>query len=268
MKPRNREVNIFNMSLLDILCGALGAFCFMMLVLFPFWKPGGPNAVDAEKKAQELMQQMEELKKAVANSPGGGGDIAQKLGQLQQQMQQQQGELNRAMRDLEESKQKVQQLEIRNPIEVIAMWRTAKHDVDIYLQSNYVGANKHRPPDFDPTKKQGQTFFGEGYIDCSSGPCSDIWTIRDTPAGGEIKIYYRFFQANGNPDPVSVYGYFLNNGDFYRLPIVELKTEKTGAFLGTIFVKADYKIEFKPAPEYAAAYKKMMDAEKQPPPPK
>ena len=39
MKARNREINIFNMSLLDILCGALGAFCFMMLVLFPYYKP-------------------------------------------------------------------------------------------------------------------------------------------------------------------------------------------------------------------------------------
>ena len=37
MKPRNREINIFNMSLLDVLCGALGTFCFMMLVLFPFY---------------------------------------------------------------------------------------------------------------------------------------------------------------------------------------------------------------------------------------
>jgi hypothetical protein len=35
MKARNREINIFNMSLLDILCGALGTVCFLMLVLFP-----------------------------------------------------------------------------------------------------------------------------------------------------------------------------------------------------------------------------------------
>ena len=36
MRARPREVNIFNMSLLDILCGALGAFCFMMLVALPY----------------------------------------------------------------------------------------------------------------------------------------------------------------------------------------------------------------------------------------
>jgi hypothetical protein len=35
VKPRNREVNIFNMSVLDLLTGALGAFCFLTLALFP-----------------------------------------------------------------------------------------------------------------------------------------------------------------------------------------------------------------------------------------
>ncbi|GAB4409901.1 MAG: hypothetical protein OHK0021_19640 [Bryobacter sp.] len=37
MRASRREVNIFNMSLLDILCGALGAFCFLTLTLFPYY---------------------------------------------------------------------------------------------------------------------------------------------------------------------------------------------------------------------------------------
>ena len=41
MRARPREINIFNMSLLDILCGALGAFCFMMLVALPYYSSGG-----------------------------------------------------------------------------------------------------------------------------------------------------------------------------------------------------------------------------------
>ena len=53
MSGGNREVNIFNMSLLDILCGALGAFCFMMLVLFPYWRPGGADAATTEKQAKK-----------------------------------------------------------------------------------------------------------------------------------------------------------------------------------------------------------------------
>ena len=37
MRTRNREVNIFNMSLLDILTGMMGAFLFLMLGLVPYY---------------------------------------------------------------------------------------------------------------------------------------------------------------------------------------------------------------------------------------
>jgi hypothetical protein len=37
MRARSREVNIFNMSLLDILTGMLGAFLFLMLGLVPYY---------------------------------------------------------------------------------------------------------------------------------------------------------------------------------------------------------------------------------------
>jgi len=56
MKPRKREVEIFNMSLLDILCGALGAFCFMMLALFPDYvhaRKAGIKPKTAAEKAQD-----------------------------------------------------------------------------------------------------------------------------------------------------------------------------------------------------------------------
>ena len=67
MKRRNREVNIFNMSLLDILCGTLGAFCFLMLALLPdhlkakqlqeqierMSTPAGKNAEARAKKAEQ-----------------------------------------------------------------------------------------------------------------------------------------------------------------------------------------------------------------------
>lgn len=51
MARRKREINIFNMSLLDILCGALGAFCFMMLPLLPSYKP--PGAETATRETQQ-----------------------------------------------------------------------------------------------------------------------------------------------------------------------------------------------------------------------
>jgi hypothetical protein len=65
MKVRRREVNIFNMSLLDILCGALGAFCFMMLALFPAYieaqkHKASPDAEERARLAEERAERAEQ----------------------------------------------------------------------------------------------------------------------------------------------------------------------------------------------------------------
>lgn len=56
MRARRREINIFNMSLLDILCGALGAFCFMMIVALPYYIPPGSGL--ELRKAQEETERL------------------------------------------------------------------------------------------------------------------------------------------------------------------------------------------------------------------
>ncbi len=64
MRARRREINIFNMSLLDILCGALGAFCFMMLVALPYYIPPG-SGLELRKAQQEtdrLLRAVESMK--------------------------------------------------------------------------------------------------------------------------------------------------------------------------------------------------------------
>ena len=70
----NREVNIFNMSLLDILCGTLGAFCFLMLALLPdhlkakqlqeqIDRMSTPDGMNAEARAKKAEQDAEEAKR-------------------------------------------------------------------------------------------------------------------------------------------------------------------------------------------------------------
>jgi hypothetical protein len=62
MRAGNREVNIFNMSLLDILCGALGAFCFMMIALLPHYakaSKSGDGMSDSEKRELEARRHYE-----------------------------------------------------------------------------------------------------------------------------------------------------------------------------------------------------------------
>jgi len=78
MKPRNREVNIFNMSVLDLLTGALGAFCFLTLALFPYYfkarnvsaAGAGADAANASLKAHN-----ESLKAQIAAERAAGNQM-------------------------------------------------------------------------------------------------------------------------------------------------------------------------------------------------
>src|SRR3981081_391326 len=95
MRARRREINIFNMSLLDILCGALGAFCFMMLVLLPYYKPPGSAADLRKQEAQtdDLLKQLEKLREAAKDSAL-AQQMADLVRQLQDQIKQLQGQVN------------------------------------------------------------------------------------------------------------------------------------------------------------------------------
>lgn len=92
MRASRREVNIFNMSLLDILCGALGAFCFLTLTLFPYYgkKEGEAGARIAEAKniLQAAKNKLMELEHATRENPD-----AQAAKQAQEKVRQLQAEL-------------------------------------------------------------------------------------------------------------------------------------------------------------------------------
>ena len=64
MRARNREINIFNMSLLDILTGMLGAFLFLMLGLLPYYsKVAKGKQIDPEelRRLREENQRLQNM---------------------------------------------------------------------------------------------------------------------------------------------------------------------------------------------------------------
>lgn len=65
MKPRKRDIEIFNMSVLDLLTGALGAFCFLTLALFPSYYAylAHEHAVAKENAAQKIKKVHKETPK-------------------------------------------------------------------------------------------------------------------------------------------------------------------------------------------------------------
>ncbi|MBI4906007.1 MAG: hypothetical protein HY820_20405 [Acidobacteria bacterium] len=272
MKPRNKEVNIFNMSLLDILCGALGAFCFMMLVLFQYWKPEGPettkvkvDTAQMEQKIQDLLKQMKNMSnlppEAAARMKQLEEDFArlqQMTNQLKAQLQQAQAQTqaykrqaDQARAELDDSKKELQKFKNRNPVTVVLTTTSAAHDVDLYVQDS-----KMDKPDV--AKVQGVKWNGDVFYNAVRGPASDVWMMRDAPAG-EYKVYYKFLEKGGNPGPARVEGYYLHNSSIVRMPAIEIANDHQVASVGSIMVKPDMSSGFKPTPEYAEAYQRMIE---------
>lgn len=111
MRRRSREINIFNMSLLDILCGALGAFCFMMLVLMPYYKPP-KEQMDIQKKQREVEEELKklaEMKDKISDAEM-ARDLEDLVKKLQDQIKELQGRLNQALAENQQLKEDMERL--------------------------------------------------------------------------------------------------------------------------------------------------------------
>src|ERR1700730_9812999 len=142
MRARRREINIFNMSLLDILCGALGAFCFMTLVALPYYKPGaGTKAQTREnqQKNDELMREIEKLKDQLGN-PDAAEDLQELLKKLQAQIQSPQGQVNQLTSENDkltaDNKELYRRLRLKSPFMIVLSAGETQQDLDIYVRDD------------------------------------------------------------------------------------------------------------------------------------
>ena len=93
MKRRNREINIFSMSALDLFASALGAFILITIVLFPFF----PNTGDSPERVAEVRA---EIAEQIAS-------MEQALGAAQQELQNSQSQLAATTTQLDASQEEV-----------------------------------------------------------------------------------------------------------------------------------------------------------------
>lgn len=111
MRARRREINIFNMSLLDILCGALGAFCFMMLVALPYYIPPGSGLElrKAQEETDRLLLAITQLKERLPDEKS-IEEMERLLRELEAQIKALQGRVNILTAKNEELRGQVDQL--------------------------------------------------------------------------------------------------------------------------------------------------------------
>lgn len=262
MKSGNREINIFNMSLLDILCGALGAFCFMMLALFPYYKPKlvqnlGANTATADPKS--LAEAEAEIRAARAQ-----------IQKLQAMIQALRSNNRQLQAQLAAAQQQNRQLNLRRPILETTLWKLQPEEgpnsaaadvppgerVDTWL----VDAHPASPKDqqrivFDPSSPP-KTFWGGDLNYIYNGtPGATSFVLRDRPSNYDYDVYVNWVPLQ-NGTPANVLTTFVlqdtmgpSQGLLFRSPWFVLGPQKRYFKAGTIHVDQNSRASFAPSEE-------------------
>ena len=257
MKRRNREVNIFSVSLMDILCGALGAFCFMTIVLLPYYSPEAAGAKELKQKQAAMQAELEKLRGALGSTPG-GQQALQQLQELERRIQNLQGDLNRKSKELEDAEKKARALQARNPVVVILRWET-KANLDLYVRTVDL-SGKRSAPAMDPAKFQYHPYPGDAQLGSESGPSVEVMLSRDAPQGWAFDVYYKWRAGDSASGSTDARGFFMNEGKLIPLPAAALAGPGSGVYAGRLTPQVSGLAKFEAAPELALSYQKDLEA--------
>jgi HPt (histidine-containing phosphotransfer) domain-containing protein len=188
MKKRNREIQIFSLSALDLFCGAMGAFMLLALIALPYYKKNLP-----------LQREISELRAKVEN-------LTSVTQQLQNALQQSQDALQQAQ-------QRVAQLQdelAQTFLVVVIAWET-KADIDLHVYTprgshySYESHNRRRN-----TSEQRPHFPAEDAelsMDMRVGG-AEVWQMIKAEHG-KYTIALRNFNNRGSATPTTVQGLVL-----------------------------------------------------------
>lgn len=220
MKRPNREINIFNMSALDLFASALGAFIIITVILFPYYLKNS----EAVQKMREAQQQAQQAQQQLQQTQ-------QQLAQCQQQNAQQQQQLQQAQQQTAQCLAKLSQTFLA----VVMKWPTAKHDVDLHVvnpagQEFYYSKNNRNRQDYADAA-------AELSVDTIHGPGIEIWEQAQADPGS-YQVYYNLYSRHEGGPQTPVSGNVYYRDGMKKLPDITLSREQTKVPVATIVVGA------------------------------
>ncbi|HNR76909.1 MAG TPA: hypothetical protein PKM48_07240 [Parvularculaceae bacterium] len=280
MRPRNREINIFSLSLMDVISGAMGAFLIIMIILARYYvfDPEVSQNVDELKLrldaavkglnsirggTEEIFDELiksdrgarteglesgEAIEQIEALSRGIREDVDRvnfQLGEVQGQLKEVEKDLQEKSAQLTRAEDRMKELEKRNPLAATIFWGCAAN-VNLFIESDrtFVGSDL---PDvfFDPRVVRYQNFLGDAGSDFSSGPGADTSMIGEAVSGTNYKIFVYLAPPAPADAECWVTGSIIGYRSFFaNLPKTTLTAAAPYDYLGAVSVGDDYKFSF------------------------
>jgi hypothetical protein len=271
---KNREINVFSTSAIDLFASSMGVFILLVVITLPFYtKTSTTKSQDLqlkEKEIQELRQQLnaelkkieplqkqiEELKKIKLPAepktlppPDDSTELKQKVATLQKQVEAREEEIKKiqdsleemenqekTIESLEEQLEKVKAIQLRHFLVIVLKWSTERHDIDLELQS---------PEGLTYNFKTKNHAKGSGQfaLDSRTGPGAELWQSANAPSG-RYKVRASFYNNYGNKSPAKISLTALSQTGTYDLPAFEMDFDKQKNKEITFTLADDGKINF------------------------
>lgn len=225
MKIRNRDLNIFSMSALDLFASALGAFIVLAVIALPFFP--NTHTIDDEEMAErmgEVEAELEQTREELAAETAEHEETREALAECEADA----AETAARLEETEEALGQCEQAAEANFLLVLISWGT-NDDVDLHVtdpdgREFYYSSRRHAGT---------QARFEE---DNTRGPGNEVWVHPDvTP--GEYQIEYNMFSKRAN-DPATVRGAALHRNGRSEFPEMDLRRDERRTAV-TIVVDAD-----------------------------
>ncbi len=281
MKPRNREINIFSLSLMDVISGAMGAFLIVMVLLSQYYVFDPETSEDADDLRQRLdaaiaglsvvrngtEQIFSELisSNEGASTTGIGGaenaadiealaeGVAADIDRVSNHLEAVHVEMNRLEEDLQQANAQlaraeglVERFEMRRPLVVGAHW-DCDANIDLFIESDRVSVDTNTGSAlFDPRARAQQNFTGDATSDTTRGPASEMSLVSETPKNSRYKIFINLMA--GPVDVVcGVVTHALGYDGFFAVPpVATLTFAESFEYLGAVTVDDAWRVAYRP----------------------
>ncbi len=255
MKSRNRELNIFSMSALDLFASAMGAFILIAFVLFPYF----PNTGDSAERVAEVRAQIEQVQNELQAVRGelsacedqqrasvsrdALGACESRNQQLESQLascedqqrrsvpQNALGECESRNQDLEAQIESCEERAKKKFLLIIMSWRTSD-DIDLHVVDPAGREFYYQQPSFSGSQAKLEE-------DNTSGPGNEIW-LHPIAEAGTYKVYYKYYKNKSNTNRgVNIRGGVLTPEGQTSLRQTRLSTEGEKKLVATINVDTE-----------------------------
>lgn len=220
MRRPRRETQIFSLSMMDVISGAMGAFLIIMVVLMRYYKEDEEITAQREqlqRQLQDIRRQVDEAIQQLQNTTDVDiEELLRRLEALKQQLAEAERQMNRLNNDLQAARSRVNQLESQNkklsqqkrqleqekeeldrklryrqPFVVLAIWDAPKYvDVDIVVEDNVpIKELGNKVRFFHPDKKVTSGWPGQATFDGGGDSYAEAWLTRDSEPGYIHKVY-------------------------------------------------------------------------------